>query len=253
MESWRREMNCKLPWRKWFALLKKPGITAKLPESLPSGLLTSTFSRINDWSIFLHATTEKPPPSSSLVVETQYLPTLDKTNINADNSMDEDLHDLINEANGGPLRVIDPPPYQGPTMLVLILVFLCCFMILLVGVACFSIMWMQKRRRKRHQGSRGEVQSATGKLLKAHSSSVGLFRWPGLSITNGGGGGGSCITANVASQPSFDGGLGYVAVANTGKFVISTTKKPPFVGQIDVFKTSRTFQHLGNTKRQVKD
>eukprot|EP00108_Taenia_solium_P008870 TsM_000197400 transcript=TsM_000197400 gene=TsM_000197400 len=153
---------------------------------------------------------EKPPSPSSLVVETQYLPTLDKTNV--DNGVDEDLHDLINEADGGPLRVIDPPPYQGPTMLVLILVFLCCFMILLVGVACFSIMWMQKRRRKRHQVSRSELQSANGKLLKAQAGSVGLFRWPGLSITNGGGGG--CSTAN-ASQPSFDGGLGYVAVANT--------------------------------------
>ncbi|CDS38168.1 discoidin domain containing receptor 2 [Echinococcus multilocularis] len=167
---------------------------------------------------------EKPFSSSSLM-ETQYLPAVDKTKVNDDNSInhiskagdvddeEEDFENLINEANGGPLRVIDPPPYQGPTMLVLILVFLCCFMILLVGVACFSIAWMQKRRKKRHQDSRSELQSANGKLLKAQSGSVGLFRWPGLSITNGGGGG--CTTANAVSQPSFDGGLGYVAVANT--------------------------------------
>ena len=129
---------------------------------------------------------------------------------------DEDPRNLISEANGGPLRVIDPPPYQGPTMLVLILVFLCCFMILLVGVACFSITWMQKRRKERQQGLHGEIQTVNGKLLKAQSGTAGLFRWPALSIASAVGG----ASNNAASHPSYDSGLGFVTVPNTGELII---------------------------------
>ena len=132
-------------------------------------------------------------------------------NANLVNAMNED-DNLISEANGGPLRVIDPPPYQGPTMLVLILVFLCCFTLLLFGVACFSITWMQKRRKERQQGLHGEIQTVNGKLLKAQSGTAGLFRWPGLSIATGVGNGSN----NGASHPSYDSGLGYVTVPNTG-------------------------------------
>uniref|UniRef100_A0A0R3TBL4 F5/8 type C domain-containing protein n=1 Tax=Rodentolepis nana TaxID=102285 RepID=A0A0R3TBL4_RODNA len=76
--------------------------------------------------------------------------------------------DPIHNPNIGALRPIEPPPYQGPTMLVLILVFLCCFMLLLVGVACFSISWMKNRKKKRQQAMRGDIQSPNGKLFKSH-------------------------------------------------------------------------------------
>lgn len=120
-----------------------------------------------------------------------------------------ELDDPIHNPNVGAIRPIEPPPYQGPTMLVLILVFLCCFMLLLVGVACFSISWMKNRRKKRQMGMRGDIQSANGKLFKSHSNSTGLFKWPGLSLTTGGN---SNITGT--SQPSFDNGMSYVTTPN---------------------------------------
>uniref|UniRef100_A0A5K3EWS3 F5/8 type C domain-containing protein n=1 Tax=Mesocestoides corti TaxID=53468 RepID=A0A5K3EWS3_MESCO len=124
---------------------------------------------------------------------------------------DVDYSPLLADVNVGASRPIEAP-YQGPTVLVLILVFLCCFMLLLVGIACFSIAWMQKRRKKLQDSVRG-LQS-NQKLLKAAASSVGnvgLFRWPGLSIGVGGGAGTGC---NPITHHSFGNTMNYVTVPN---------------------------------------
>lgn len=117
----------------------------------------------------------------------------------------------LDDAIGVPVRPIEPP-YQGSTVLILILVFLCCFMILLVGIACFSVAWMQKRRKQQDtciDGSPPGIQ-ANGKLTKAlaASASSGLFRWPGLSIGVGGA---------TAPGQSFDNVNSYISIPNTGK------------------------------------
>ncbi|VDL24791.1 unnamed protein product [Hymenolepis diminuta] len=155
-----------------------------------------------------------PPSSSSLVENNRNEESDHDSNYNPNLEPEEEIEvnesqNPIHDANGGPIRVIESPPYQGPTMLILILVFLCCFMLLLVGIACFSISWMKNRRKKRQQSMREDMQSASGKQFKSHSNSSGLFKWPGLTLTTGGN---SNLTG--ASQPSFDNGMGYVTVPN---------------------------------------
>uniref|UniRef100_A0A183SLL6 F5/8 type C domain-containing protein n=1 Tax=Schistocephalus solidus TaxID=70667 RepID=A0A183SLL6_SCHSO len=74
--------------------------------------------------------------------------------------------------------------YRGSTVLVLVLVFLCCFLGIMVGIACFSVSYMQKRK------LRGEVDLQSPKL-KAR------FHLPGLTISSGAGG--QSVDTNYAS------------------------------------------------------
>ncbi|VDN14462.1 unnamed protein product, partial [Dibothriocephalus latus] len=74
--------------------------------------------------------------------------------------------------------------YRGSTVLVLVLVFLCCFLGILVGIACFSVSYMQKRKLRRAV----DLQSPK---LKTR------FHLPGLTISSAAGG--QSVDANYST------------------------------------------------------
>ncbi|BHF81170.1 DNA damage responsive protein [Sparganum proliferum] len=86
--------------------------------------------------------------------------------------------DLYEHSQVDPSLTFSRPPedaYRGSTVLVLVLVFLCCFLGIMVGIACFSVSYMQKRK------LRGDVDLQSPKL-KAR------FHLPGLTISSVAGG-----------------------------------------------------------------
>ncbi|RTG83519.1 uncharacterized protein DC041_0005869 [Schistosoma bovis] len=92
--------------------------------------------------------------------------------------------------------VLDDSSTRLSTVVILVLVLLCCFLGLLAGVACFSVTWMH---RKRHDLEREKHQVHKTLLIRGEDAlnvctATGLCGNGNVNLIGGGGGGGDAVS-----------------------------------------------------------